>query len=166
VAPDFSARDHEGRTVSLKDLRGKSVVLWFYPKADTPGWTAEGCGFRDHKSEYEKKGAVILGCSFDPPEANGAFAKKFGFNFPLLTDADKSIAIAYGAADDASARSPRRVGVVIGPDGRVKHHFPKVDARGFPEEALKLVWAAARGRRPLRTVPAGSGWSRTSSTAR
>lgn len=81
----------------------------------------------------------MLGVSFDSPAENAAFAQKFGFNFPLLTDADRSMAIAYGAADDASAKSARRVGVIIGPDGVVKAWYPKVAAAGFPAEALALI---------------------------
>lgn len=77
--------------------------------------------------------------SFDTPSANKKFAEKYGFTFPLLCDVERAMGVAYGAADDASARSAKRIGVVIGPDGKVKHYFPKVDARAFPEEALKLV---------------------------
>ena len=80
-----------------------------------------------------------MGVSFDKPEANAAFAKKQGFGYPLVSDVTREIAIAYGAAEDASARSAKRVGVVIGPDGRVKQWFEKVDARKFPEQALELV---------------------------
>ncbi len=80
-----------------------------------------------------------MGVSFDKPETNAAFAKKEGFSYPLVSDVTHEIAIAYGAAEDASARSAKRVGVVIGPDGRVKHWFEKVDARKFPEQALELV---------------------------
>ena len=77
--------------------------------------------------------------SFDTPAANKKFAEKHGFTFPLLCDTEHTMGVAYGAADDTSARSARRVGVVIGPDGKVKHWFPKVDARAFPKEALELL---------------------------
>ena len=77
--------------------------------------------------------------SFDTPDANKKFAQKYDFNFPLLCDTDRSMGVAYGAADDTSARSARRIGVIIGPDGKVTHYFPKVEARKFPEEALQLV---------------------------
>lgn len=136
TAPDFTVRDHTGRTHSLSDYRGKTVVLWFYPKADTPGCTAEGCGFRDHKAGYQQKNAEILGISFDTPEENKAFSEKFGFNFPLLCDTDRKVGLAYGACDDAQAPNARRVGVIIGPDGKVKEYSPKVDARSFPQQAL------------------------------
>ena len=82
---------------------------------------------------------MILGVSFDSAAANKKFQEKYEFNFPLLCDTDRSMGVAYGAADDASARSARRIGVIVGPDGKVTHYFPKVDARKFPEEALKLV---------------------------
>jgi thioredoxin-dependent peroxiredoxin len=139
VAPEFTVNDHTGKTHRLSDYRGKNVVLWFYPKADTPGCTAEGCAFRDHKAQYEQKGTVILGISFDTPEENQAFAKKFDFNFPLLCDVDRKVGLAYGAADDATAANARRVGVVIGPDGKVKEWHAKVDARAFPQEALSRL---------------------------
>ncbi|RKH42860.1 peroxiredoxin [Corallococcus llansteffanensis] len=139
VAPEFTVKDHTGKTHRLSDYRGKNVVLWFYPKADTPGCTAEGCSFRDHKAQYEQKGTVILGISFDTPEENQAFAKKFDFNFPLLCDVDRTVGLAYGAADDAKAANARRVGVVIGPDGKVKEWHAKVDARAFPQEALSRL---------------------------
>jgi len=77
--------------------------------------------------------------SFDTAAENAAFAKKFGFNFPLLCDTGRKVGVAYGAADDLNAKNARRVGVIIGPDGGVKHWFAKVDARAFPEEALKLI---------------------------
>ncbi|MBU8895388.1 peroxiredoxin [Corallococcus sp. H22C18031201] len=139
TAPDFTVQDHTGRTHRLADYRGKNVVLWFYPKADTPGCTAEGCGFRDHQPTYAQKDAVILGISFDTPAENKAFAEKFSFNFPLLCDTDRKVGRAYGAADDASAANARRVGVIIGPDGKVKAWYPKVDARAFPQEALQQL---------------------------
>src|ERR1700687_1606708 len=99
----------------------------------------EGCGFRDHKAEYEKKNAAILGVSFDTPAENAAFALKYSFNFPLLCDTDRKIGMAYGAADDAKAGNARRVGVIIGPDGKVKEYLPKVSAATFPKEALDKV---------------------------
>lgn len=139
VAPDFTAVDHEGKTVRLSDMRGKNVVLWFYPKADTPGCTAEGCGFRDLKAEYSKKNAVILGASFDSKEENAAFAKKFGFTFPLLCDTDRKVSMAYGAAPDSKAPNALRTGVIIGPDGRIKEWAAKVSAQTFPNEALKKI---------------------------
>ena len=135
-APDFTLRDHTGKTHSLSEYRGKTVVLWFYPKADTPGCTAEGCGFRDQRPQYQQKNAEILGVSFDGAGDNKAFAEKFGFNFPLLCDTERKVGFAYGACDDLQAPTARRVGVIIGPDGLVKAYYPKVDARAFPQQAL------------------------------
>jgi thioredoxin-dependent peroxiredoxin len=135
-APDFTAKDHLGRDVKLADFAGKTLVLWFYPKADTPGCTAEGCSFRDLNAEYQKKNAAILGVSFDTAEENKAFAEKFGFNFPLLCDTDRKLGVAYGAAEPGSAGTAKRIAAVIGPDGIVKEYYPKVDARTFPQEQL------------------------------
>jgi peroxiredoxin Q/BCP len=137
AAPDFEVQDHTGTTRRLADYRGRTVVLWFYPRADTPGCTAEGCGFRDRIKQYEEKGVQILGASFDKPAENAAFAQKFGFNFPLLSDTDRKLGIAYGAADDASAGSARRISYLIGPDGKIKKAYPKVNAAAHPEEILK-----------------------------
>jgi peroxiredoxin Q/BCP len=135
-APDFNAEDSQGQRHSLNDFKGKTLVLWFYPKADTPGCTAEACSFRDLKSEYDKKNAAILGVSFDTKEENAAFARKFGFTFPLLCDTDRKLGLAYGAAEQASSPHAKRIAIIIGPDGKVKEYLPKVDAATFPEEAL------------------------------
>jgi thioredoxin-dependent peroxiredoxin len=99
----------------------------------------EGCGFRDLKAEFDKKNAAILGVSFDTPAENAAFARKFNFNFPLLCDTDRKIGVDYGAADDAKSANARRIGVIIGPDGKVKEYLPKVNAANFPKEALSKV---------------------------
>jgi thioredoxin-dependent peroxiredoxin len=99
----------------------------------------EGCGFRDLKVEFEKKNAAILGVSFDTPAENAAFARKYNFNYPLLSDTNRKIGMAYGAADDAKSGNARRVGVIIGPDGKVKEYLPKVNAATFPKEALGKV---------------------------
>jgi thioredoxin-dependent peroxiredoxin len=137
-APDFVGRDHNGKTVRLSDFTGKPVVLWFFPKADTPGWTAEGCGFRDLKPDYDKKGAVILGVSFDTPAENKAFADKYHFNFPLICDTDRKIGTAYGANADPD-KGAQRVGVVIAKDGTIKEWHAKVDARSWPAQVLQTL---------------------------
>ena len=137
TAPDFEVQDHTGRTVRLSDYRGKDVVLWFYPRADTPGCTAEGCGFRDRIKQYEDRGVQVLGASFDPVEGNAKFAKKFDFNFPLLSDVDRKIGMAYGAADDPKAGSAKRISYLIGKDGKIRKAYPKVNAAAHPEEILK-----------------------------
>jgi peroxiredoxin Q/BCP len=137
-APDFTGRDHNGNTVRLSDYKGKTVVLWFYPKADTPGWTAEGCGFRDLKAQYDAKNAVILGASFDSPADNKKFAEKFNFNFPLISDTDRTIGTAYGANPDP-AKGAARVGVIIDKDGKIKEWHARVDARAWPAEVIKTL---------------------------
>ena len=139
AAPDFTVKDHQGRTVSLKELRGKTVVLWFFPKADTPGCTAEGCSFRDLAKDYAAKNAAIYGVSFDSAEDNAAFAKKYHFTFPLLCDTDRKMGVAYGAADDAKASTARRIGVVIDPEGKIAQYHAKVDARSWPAELLQTL---------------------------
>ena len=112
-APDFNTLDHNGNAVSLSDFAGKTVVLWFYPKADTPGWTIQGCGFRDLASEFEAKNAAILGVSFDSQDENRSFAQKFDFNFPLLCDQDRQMGLAYGACTEAGAEYANRIGIII-----------------------------------------------------
>lgn len=92
------------------------------------------------KAEFDRKNAVVLGVSFDSPDANAKFSKKFDFNFPLLCDTDRQMGVAYGAAESSDTKAgAKRIGVIIGPDGRVKEYFPKVDARAFPREALEKV---------------------------
>jgi peroxiredoxin Q/BCP len=139
MAPDFEVLDHTGHTVTLSEHFGKSVVLWFYPAADTPGCTAEGCGFRDLAADYQRKNAVILGVSFDTVEANNAFAEKFSFRFQLLCDTERKLGLAYGACSNGDAPSAKRIGVIIGPDGMVKHYYDTVDAKSFPEQAIAAI---------------------------
>jgi peroxiredoxin Q/BCP len=95
-APDFTLKDQHGDDVSLKDLRGKTVVLYFYPKADTPGCTTQACGVRDHQADYAKYGAVVLGVSPDPVAKVKKFHDKQALNFSLLADADHAVAERYG----------------------------------------------------------------------
>ena len=136
-APDFDAVDHLGNRVKLSELRGKKVVLWFYPKADTPGCTKEGCSFRDFDSEYKAKNAQVLGVSFDNVEENRRFAEKFSFSFPLLCDTDHKIGIAYGAADSPKDEYARRIAYVIDEEGKIAQAHAKVDAASYPAEQLR-----------------------------
>lgn len=133
-APDFTVEDHRGTVHSLRDYEGKTVVLWFYPRADTPGCTAEGCGFRDAYRVFEAKDTVILGVSFDSPDDNRAFAEKYGFQYPLLCDQSREVGLAYGACDDPLATSARRIAAVIAPDGTLQEYHNAVNARSFPSE--------------------------------
>jgi peroxiredoxin Q/BCP len=138
-APDFACADATGTPRSLADYRGKHVLVWFYPKADTPGCTAQGCGLRDRFADFIDRGVVVLGVSFDDAAANAAFAQKHGFPFPLLCDGDRKLALAYGAADAADARFARRVAALIGPDGKVVQYWSKVDPATFAEQVLSAL---------------------------
>ena len=139
VAPDFTVKAHTGEDVSLSDLRGRRVVLWFYPKADTPGCTAEGCGFRDRITFYAQKGAEILGVSFDTVEENRAFAEKFHFPFRLLCDTERKIGLAYGACDTPEAGHARRITYVIDQDGKIAQAIGEVKAAEHPETLLATL---------------------------
>jgi peroxiredoxin Q/BCP len=139
VAPPFSLEDHEGKRVALADLKGQRVVLWFYPKADTPGCTREGCGFRDLQAEFAAKGATILGVSYDPPAENAAFAKKYRFAYRLLSDVDQAVAKAYGAWNPAEAEYPHRNTYVIGPTGHLEQVLVEVNAKTHPKSLLDAL---------------------------
>lgn len=146
-APSFTLSDAEGRKVSLKDLRGKDVVLYFYPKDDTPGCTKEACGFRDLWKDIEKTGVVVLGVSADAAESHRKFAAKYQLPFPLLSDPDREVMERYGAYGEKVMYGKKTKGVIrstvwIGPDGRVKKHWARVrDAAKHPEEVLATIRA-------------------------
>jgi peroxiredoxin Q/BCP len=139
-APDFTLPDQGGNQVTLKGLRGKTVVLYFYPKADTPGCTTQACGVRDHRADYEAAGAVVLGISPDPVKRVAAFDHKHGLRFPLLADEDHAVAEAYGVWVEKSMYGRKYMGserttFVIDADGVVKHVLRKVK----PAEHDRLV---------------------------
>jgi len=143
-APGFSLQDQNGETVKLSDLRGKTVVLFFYPKADTSGCTVEACGFRDSKSTFDARGVVLLGMSPDPVKAQSKFAAKYGLPMQLLADADHAVAEAYGVWAEKSMYGRKYMGIerttfLIGPDGVVRHVFTKVKPAGHAEEVLRAV---------------------------
>jgi peroxiredoxin Q/BCP len=149
-APEFTLPDQNGDQVSLKDFRGKYVVLYFYPRADTPGCTIEACEFRDSFKRTEKIGAVVLGVSPDEPKALKKFEDKFGLPFTLLGDADKKVCNAYGVIQEKNMYGKKVMGVVrttfiIGPDGKIKHIFNKVKPEGHAEEVLAFLKNAAKG---------------------
>mgnify|MGYP002863225229 FL=1 len=140
AAPDFSVTDHQGIQRSLIDYRGAHLVLWFYPRADTPGCTTEGCGFRDIYSEFEAKGAAIVGVSFDTIEENRAFAEKFSFPYPLLCDRDRTMGLAYFATDEPGTGGyAKRIGVLIDPEGKVVEYWASASAAEFPQEVLDRI---------------------------
>ncbi len=143
TAPDFTLPDQEGNEVSLSGLRGKNVVLYFYPKADTTGCTTQACGVRDHRPDYEQADAVVLGVSPDPVPKIAKFDVKYGLGFPLLADEDHAVAEAYGVWVEKSMYGRRYMGIerstfVIGPDGVIKQIFRKVK----PAEHDDLVLGA------------------------
>lgn len=142
-APDFAAPDQSGATISLAALKGKVVVLYFYPKDDTPGCTREACAFRDEFATFQRHGAVVLGVSTDPAKAHKKFAEKFNLPFPLLADEKKEIVNAYGVWGQKTFMGRKymgtnRVTFLIGPDGRIRNIWPKVK----PEEHAAEVLAA------------------------
>jgi peroxiredoxin Q/BCP len=135
-APDFVATTQQGETVGLKDLKGKNVILWFYPKADTLGCTLEACAFRDRNEEFRKRNVVVLGVSFDSQEENKRFSDKYGFEFQILCDTERKIGLAYGACQSTTASAASRLGYIISPEGKIVRVYPNVDAAQFPELAL------------------------------
>jgi peroxiredoxin Q/BCP len=140
-APEFSAATNGGGRVSLADLRGKNVVLYFYPRDDTPGCTKEACAFRDYFAEFKKAGAVVLGVSTDPVKSHDKFATKFELPFTLLADEDKKIVTAYGVWGEKTFmgrkyQGTHRVTFLIGPDGRIKKIWPQVKPDEHAEEVL------------------------------
>jgi peroxiredoxin Q/BCP len=149
-APEFTLPDQNGDQVSLKDFRGKWVVLYFYPRADTPGCTIEACEFRDSHKKTEKIGAAVLGISPDTPTAQKKFEEKFDLPFTLLGDADKKVCNLYGVIQEKNMYGKKVMGVVrttfiIGPDGKIKHIFRKVKPEGHAEEVLAYLKGAVKG---------------------
>ena len=136
TAPDFRALDHSGVERSLGDYAGKRLVLWFYPKADTPGCSREGCGFRDLHERFQEKGAQILGVSYDAPSDNAAFVEKYNFPYPLLSDTDQAIAKAYGAYAAASPDYPQRNTYVISSEGTLEQVLDGVNPKTHPRSLL------------------------------
>jgi thioredoxin-dependent peroxiredoxin len=143
-APDFSAETQEGNRVSLPDFSGKHVILYFYPKDDTPGCTKEACHFRDAFGEFQKKGAMVLGVSTDPVKSHKKFAEKFQLPFPLLADVDKKIVEAYGVWGEKSFMGRKymgtnRVTFLIDPEGRIKKIWPRVKPEEHAAEVLRAL---------------------------
>jgi thioredoxin-dependent peroxiredoxin len=138
-APDFTMAAHDGGQVSLRSLRGHKVLLWFYLEANTPGCTLEGRGFRDHQAYFDESNIRVVGVSFDSPEDNAAFARRYEFGFPLLSDADRSVAIAYGVCEGPAAAHPERVSFLIDEHGTIERVYDQVDPRDHPARVLADV---------------------------
>jgi len=144
AAPEFAAATNGGGTVSLADFKGKNVVLYFYPRDDTPGCTREACAFRDDFAEFKKRGIVVLGVSTDPVKSHDKFVEKFKLPFTLLADEDKKIVRAYGVWGEKSFMGRKyfgthRVTFLIGPDGRIKKIWPQVKPEAHAEEVLAAL---------------------------
>jgi peroxiredoxin Q/BCP len=146
-APTIRTTDENGKEVALSDYLGKTVVLFFYPKANTPGCTIEACGFRDAYKLIQKTGAVVLGISADTAGAQKKFSDKFSFPFPLLADPDKKIAEKFGVMKEKNMYGRKVMGIarttfVIGPDGKIQHIFNSVKPEGHAEEVLEYLKGA------------------------
>jgi len=147
AAPAFTLTDAAGKTVSLADFAGKDLVLYFYPKDDTPGCTKEACGFRDAWKEIQKLGAVVVGVSADDAASHGKFIKKYKLPFPLLSDPDKKVMTKYAAYGEKTLYGKKTVGVIrstvwIGPDGKVRRHWARIPkAEAHPEKVLEALRA-------------------------
>ena len=143
-APDFSVNDDSGKTMKLSDLKSKKVVLYFYPKDDTPGCTTEACNFRDGIASIKKLGAVVVGVSADSVESHQKFKKKFDLSFPLLADTDRKVIEAYDVWKEKSMYGRKYMGIerttfIIGKDGKITHIFPKVKVAEHANEVLEAL---------------------------
>ena len=143
VAPGFTAATSGGGEIALADYRGRNVILYFYPRDDTPGCTKEACAFRDHFADFKKQGAVVFGVSADSVKSHDKFVEKFKLPFTLLADEDREIVQAYGVWGEKSFMGRKYQGVyrvtfLIGPDGKIKQIWPEVK----PEEHAAEVLAA------------------------
>ena len=143
-APDFALPDQNGETVKLKDLRGETVVLYFYSRADTPGCTTQACGVRDRGADYEAAGARVIGISPDEVKAIDKFAGKYDLGFTLLADADHAVAEKYGAWVEKSMYGRKYMGVaratfIVDPKGKIAKVFPKVQPKKHDDLVLKAL---------------------------
>lgn len=147
-APAFTLADQSGEKHSLGDYAGKHVILYFYPRDDTPGCTKEACGFRDLARQLARRDTVVLGCSPDGAEKHQAFIEKYGLNFTLLSDPDKKVMKKYGAFGEKMMYGKKTQGVIrstvwIGPDGKVRKHWARVaKAADHPAKVLEALDAA------------------------
>jgi peroxiredoxin Q/BCP len=142
AAPEFTTRDAEGKEVKLSDFRGQKVVLYFYPKDDTPGCTKEACSFRDASSEYEQQGIKVLGVSLDDEASHQSFASKYSLPFTLLSDTDHSVSDAYGVYGEQRWGDKTYMGVarktfLIDEEGKIKKVFDKVNVEQHADEVMQ-----------------------------
>jgi peroxiredoxin Q/BCP len=143
-APGFELPDQNGDLVRLADVLDQTLVLFFYPRADTPGCTTQACGVRDRRADYEQAGARVIGISPDEVQAIDKFAGKYDLGFTLLADADHSVAERYGTWVEKSMYGKKYMGVqratfVVGPDGRIAKIFPKVSPKTHDDLVLKAL---------------------------
>ena len=148
IAPEFSLESSSGKTVRLSDFRGKTVVVYFYPKDDTPGCTKEACSFRDSFDSLTDAGVTVLGISPDSIESHNKFIEKFDLNFQLLSDKDKSIAKSYGAWGEKNMYGKivigmKRMSFLINPEGTVQHIWTKVKTESHGKDVLSLIQETA-----------------------
>ena len=134
-APDFNLPNQDGEMVKKDDFAGRYVLLWWYPKADTPGWTIEGKGFRDRIQDFKNRNASVVGVSYDSPTDNGAFRDKFSFPYDLLSDEEGVMSIAFGVSEPDNVRSSRK-SVLIGPDGKIAAIYDKVTPADHPGQVI------------------------------
>ena len=143
-APDIRVRTDSGEEFQLSSLKGKRVVLYFYPKADTPGCTIEACGFRDVLKKIQKTGAVVLGISRDTPRAQAKFKAKYDLPYPLLADVDEKVCKQFDVLKEKNMYGKKVIGIerttfLIGPDQTLLKIFPKVKPEGHAEEVLETI---------------------------
>ncbi|MGA7520951.1 MAG: thioredoxin-dependent thiol peroxidase [Acidobacteriaceae bacterium] len=141
---DFALQDEGEHTIHLKDFTGKPVVLFFYPKADTPGCTIEACGFRDQFEKIQSTGAVVLGISRDTPKSQKKFREKYNLPYTLLADVDETVCNQFGVLKEKNMYGKKVIGIerttfLIGPDQRLLKIFPKVKPEGHAEEVLDAL---------------------------
>jgi thioredoxin-dependent peroxiredoxin len=147
-APDFTLPNQDGEDVSLKDFSGGTLVLYFYPRSDTPGCTTQACGIRDRSADYQAAGATVVGVSPDTVAAQRRFADKYSLDFTLLADADHEVAESYGVWVEKNMYGKKRMGIqratfVIGPDGVIKNVIPKASPKTHDDELLALLASTA-----------------------
>lgn len=143
-APDFNSLDQVGKKVTLKEFKGKTVVLYFYPKDNTPGCTKEACSLKDRFSTFKKKGIIVLGVSKDSQKAHQGFIEKYDLPFTLISDVDKELQCSYGVWQEKNMYGKKVMGTVrttfiIGPDQKIAYVFNKVDCENHAEEVLEKL---------------------------